>query len=49
MNYLFDRYGSPGQSEKTYKDFADWYLKQFSGKGCDLHPYFLLIIIQIVF
>jgi len=28
---VFERYGSPGNSSKEYKDFPDWYLKTFSG------------------
>lgn len=29
--FLFCRYGSPNNVSKEYKEFADWYLKTFSG------------------
>lgn len=31
LTRLFERYGSPGSVTKEYKEFADWYLKTFSG------------------
>ncbi|ESO95346.1 hypothetical protein LOTGIDRAFT_214997 [Lottia gigantea] len=31
LSRLFERYGSPGNVTKEYSDFADWYLKSFSG------------------
>lgn len=30
LTRLFDRYGSPGNVSKEYKDFSEWYLKTFS-------------------
>jgi hypothetical protein len=27
---VFERYGSPGNVNKEYKEFADWFLKTFS-------------------
>ncbi|XP_070563950.1 importin-7-like [Ptychodera flava] len=29
---VFERYGSPGNVTKEYEQFADWYLKSFSGE-----------------
>ena len=31
LTRLFERYGSPGSVTKEYKEFAEWYLKTFSG------------------
>ena len=31
FSLLFYRYGSPGSVTKEYKEFAEWYLKTFSG------------------
>lgn len=31
IHRMFERYGSPGNVTKDYKDFAEWYLKTFSG------------------
>ncbi|XP_046689016.1 importin-7-like [Homalodisca vitripennis] len=31
LHRMFERYGSPGNVTKDYKDFAEWYLKTFSG------------------
>lgn len=31
LQRTFERYGSPGNVTKDYKDFAEWYLKTFSG------------------
>ena len=28
---IFERYGSPGSVTKEYKEFAEWFLKTFSG------------------
>lgn len=30
LTRLFDRYGSPGNVSKEYKEFSEWYLKTFS-------------------
>ena len=30
LTRLFERYGSPGNVHKEYKEFADWYMKTFS-------------------
>ena len=30
LTRLFERYGSPGNVHKEYKDFAEWYIKTFS-------------------
>ncbi|KAG9511316.1 Importin-7 [Fragariocoptes setiger] len=30
LSRIFERYGSPGHVSKEYKEFADWYLKNFS-------------------
>ena len=30
LTRVFDRYGSPGNVQKEYKEFADWYIKTFS-------------------
>ncbi|XP_069686580.1 importin-7 isoform X4 [Periplaneta americana] len=30
LHRMFERYGSPGNVTKEYKEFADWYLKTFS-------------------
>jgi hypothetical protein len=29
---VYVRYGSPGNVMKDYKDFAEWFLRTFSGK-----------------
>ncbi|RZF47984.1 hypothetical protein LSTR_LSTR002050 [Laodelphax striatellus] len=31
LQRMFERYGSPGNVVKEYEEFADWYLKTFSG------------------
>lgn len=31
LTRIFERYGSPGHVNKEYKEFADWYIKTFSG------------------
>lgn len=31
LHRIFERYGSPGVVSKEYREFADWYLKTFSG------------------
>ncbi|XP_023343856.1 importin-7 isoform X3 [Eurytemora carolleeae] len=31
LTRLFERYGSPGSVTKEYKEFAEWFLKTFSG------------------
>jgi len=31
LHRMFERYGSPGNVTKDYRDFAEWYLKTFSG------------------
>jgi hypothetical protein len=31
LTRLFERYGSPGSVTKDYKEFAEWFLKTFSG------------------
>ncbi|KAK6191779.1 hypothetical protein SNE40_003377 [Patella caerulea] len=31
LSRLFERYGSPGNVTKDYTEFAEWYLKSFSG------------------
>lgn len=30
LTRVFDRYGSPGSTQKEYKEFATWYIKTFS-------------------
>jgi len=31
LTRIFERYGAPGSVNKEYKEFAEWYLKTFSG------------------